>query len=93
MIVTRDEFTTLEQFICDHSGDELAEHAIGAWQVYRNDNEQTDTYAVIRVKGYYAVTKIIDEWQPIEVSTYVQPFDKERVYPLQKVKKIIDWEY
>lgn len=87
MIVTNEEFTTLQQFISDQAGDDLGINAIKAWQYYRNDNEETDTYAVIRVKEYYAVTKIVNEWQPIEVSTYVQPFDKERVYPLQKVKK------
>lgn len=93
MILDRKEFTTLREFIVDNCGTAIGANAVQAWHTYMSDTEDTDTYAVIRVNGYYAVTKITDEWQPITVSEFVQPFDKEKVYPLQRVHKVIDWIY
>lgn len=92
MILERTEYTLLCEFIADNAGTELGTNAVRAWETYR-DYGETDEYVVIEVEGYYAVSKIIDEWQPIEISELIQPFDKERVYPLQRIRREITFVY
>lgn len=48
-------------------------------------DEDTD-YVIIKIDGYYNVCKVIDEFQPIEICTTVAPFDREKIYPIQKIK-------
>lgn len=93
MILESNEFTKFDEFIFDLKTEHpLTQNAMLALLTYRNTTDNDD-YVIIRVGSYYAITKIVDEWEPIEVSEYVQPFDEKKVYPLQKVQKIIDWVY
>lgn len=92
MILERTEYTLLCEFIADSAGTELGTTAVRAWATYQ-DGGETDDYVVIRVEGYYAIAKIIDEWQPIEIKELIQPFDEKRVYPLQRIKREITFVY
>ena len=52
---------------------------------YVSSDEDTE-YVIIKVDDYYNVCKVTDEFQPIEICTTVAPFDKDRIYPIQKIK-------
>lgn len=92
MILTENEYEIYEDFIFSHDKlTKLQETAIRAFAWFNTDGE-LDDYVVIRVEGYYAITKVINAWRPIEIIELVQPFDEERVYPLQRIKKKICFE-
>lgn len=49
---------------------------------------------VIEIDGYKCVTKITDEWNPIEISPIVYPFDFEgKRYPMQEIELTYSWKY
>ena len=43
-------------------------------------------YVIIKIGDYYNVCIVTDEFYPIEISTTVAPFDKDKIYPLQTIK-------
>lgn len=93
MILTRDEYQILGVFLNENRGTDLATFAVTAWDVYSGFSNDLDSYVVIRVGEYYAITKIFSEWVPIEVSEWVRPFDKNGIYPLQRIQKKIEWAH
>lgn len=93
MVLDRFEYVTLEQFIAEHAGTKLGENAIIAWleYEYRSAETETDDYVVFMVDKFYCISRIIDEWSPIEICSFVKPFDDIKTYHLQEVHKKIQF--
>lgn len=91
MTLTWDEYEQLDQFIKNTTNESLRVNALKAWGTYCT-NCETEDYVVIRVHGYYCISKISNDFYPIEISDRVQPFDEDKVYPTQMIKKEITWD-
>ena len=48
-------------------------------------DEDTD-YVIIKVGDYYNVCIVINDFMPIQISSTVAPFDKDKIYPIQTIK-------
>lgn len=87
MKLNNNQFITLDCYLYDNAGNEFGKKAYRAWVTYRTSGN-IDEYIVISVEGYSAITKMFNE---NEYDNLVQPFDSERVYPLQKVKQSFEF--
>ena len=78
-----DEIYTVSRFMLDHP--ELAEKAERARRSLRNvfPTDDEDEFVIIKVEGYYCVAYLMDEFAPYELARTIQPFDENRLYPLQ----------
>lgn len=59
------------------------------FEIIRDDLTKFIGYKVIRiiVEECFCITAITDEWEPIEISDYVYPFDFDNNrYPMQMIK-------
>lgn len=49
---------------------------------------------MVKIEDYYCITKVIDEYNPIEISTIVYPFDEVcKRYPIQEIEMKYTWKY
>ena len=48
-----------------------------------------DDFIVIRVEGYSCIALITDDFSPIEISSFVFPYDQKRIFPLQQIEQKI----
>ena len=92
MKLSNNEFVSLYSFLLDHAGTDLGKHAFNAWHTYKTNNF-IDDYVVIIVEGYHAITRMYDAFEEGNVANLVQPFDHEKVYPLQMIKREIHFVY
>ena len=52
-------------------------------------DHEMDDFIVIRVEEYSCIALITDEFSPIEISSFVFPYDQERIYPVQMIEQKI----
>lgn len=96
MVAERNEYIKLKDFLEKYEGLSYEKQAKQAWHAYRTTLSMED-YVIIVVKTYYCITKV-SWWQvsaagierPV-IDNLVRPFDNERVYPIQEIKKEFDW--
>ncbi len=48
-------------------------------------NSEDKTFVIIEVEGYKCVAYLTDEFSPYTLSEMIAPFDKDRIYPLQRL--------
>lgn len=54
---------------------------------------QYEDYVVLtNIEGYFCIARITNEWTPLEISDEVYPFDKERIYPMQRIEKVYQFK-
>lgn len=98
MNLYKDQLSTtipLTEFLQEYT-DELAYNAIEALLEYDGLSNETnyDNYLVFHVttqkngEDIFAITRIIDEWQPIEVSSRIRMFTRKKVYPSDSYARI-----
>ena len=82
-----DEIYTVSQF--KENRPELAEMAERAVRYLKNyipiKDLQDNTYVIIEVDTYLCVACTTSKEAPYELSKFIAPFDKDKVYPLQKL--------
>ena len=87
-----EEIYTVSKFCLDNP--ELAEQAKRARHslrgVFPTDDE--DEFVIIEVESYYCVAYLMDEFYPYQLARTIQPFDKERIYPLQGLVTVYEFE-
>ena len=86
------DYENFSQFTADCYNDEaLRKNALKAKEYLQNwvSTDEDTEYVIIKVEDYYNVCIVIDEFSPIEICTTVAPFDREQIYPIQKIKKEI----
>lgn len=96
MVAEKHEFITLKDFLEKYEGLNYEAQAKQAWHAYRTTLSVED-YVIITVKSYYCITKV--KWWNVDttgierpvIDNIVRPFDSERVYPIQEIKKEFDW--
>lgn len=78
-----DEITTVEQFKLDNP--KLADQAQKAknYLKERYVNADEDDFIVIEVESYKCVAVLLDDFVPYRVGEIIQPFDENRIYPIQ----------
>ena len=87
-----DERYTVSKFILDNP--ELAKQAKRARCSLRNvfPTDDEDEFVVITVEGYYCVAYVMNESAPYELARTIQPFDKNKLYPLQGLETKYQFE-
>lgn len=62
-------------------------------KVVLNHCRPNNSYVLHKFKEYYAISLLCDIWEPQEVSDEIRVFDENNIYPLQKIKVSIEWDY
>lgn len=89
MIIYNGSKAKLEQFINDLGESELKENAIRAADYAGIEKENYNEYFIIKVEGYYNIVHIVSEGDINELDSVVYPFDRERIYPEQRIEQKI----
>ena len=78
-----DDITTVNQFKLDNP--ELADQAQKAKNYLKDRylNADEDDFIIIVVESCTCVAVILDDTVPYRVGEIIQPFDKDRIYPIQ----------
>ncbi len=90
MILYSDNQVFLSRFIKESFG-EVQTNAKRAADYAGIRKEDYDDYIVILIDGYYNIVKILDDNYPQELDETVYPFDKNRIYPIQRIKQEISY--
>lgn len=61
-----------------------AEQALDYLKSYCQNSEDM-TFVIIEVEGYKCIAYLTDEFVPYVLSDMIAPFDKDRIYPLQRL--------
>ena len=80
----------LDIFVEYHFEEEIRENMKKAILQYCR---QGNDYLIHKFQGYYAISKIIDDFCPREISNEIQVLDKDRIYPLQEIEIKLDFKY
>lgn len=93
MIIYTEHQQRLNKFISEIAFEDLEKNAIRAADYAGIPKETYNEYLVIMIDGYYNIVHIaFDNGDYPEIDTKVYPFDKNRIYPMQKIEQKINYK-
>lgn len=85
--------TRLNEFIKYYSAGKLQENAQRAAEYACISKDIYNEYVVIRIQSHYNIVHTSFENYIQTINNVAYPFDEERIYPPQKIKQVIEYDY